>query len=394
MKGLTNAISQSGGGGGGDTISAVNRTNAIIREGDKVWINKDSVIPNSKYEWTRFSSNVQAVADALVQIGYCSGGYLYKLSDTEATGLSSTTSQFINTFAYQEDGAVSFVGSRGGIYTLTTDELLKNIYGSITSANLFQNGYASRKETVYKLDMVNGGVIKQWSTPQAYGSCCLVYNNIAYGANSSLTLVVWKLAEDGSSTKETYKHGISPSAYVFGYTSDMKLAFATSGNNSNFTAMNGKIIYKITENGDKLLFTAMTSAELPTKLQAIISSCNMTYNPKTGILAAANASEYLLYKYENGSLTEFAVDLGIDDLIDSGYTIVSVPMLSEDSGRAAILLHGSSRYRPYTCLLQKTSEYNLVAYKSYMTTVDTLTGKANQDIPSGGTGEVTTILAD
>ena len=174
----------------------------------------------------------------------------------------------------------------------------------------------------------------------------------------------------------------------------MKLAFATSGNNDNITQLNKKIIYKISENGDKLLFTAMTSAEVPAKLQAIISSCYMTYNSKTGILAAANNSEYLLYKYENGSLTELAVDLGIGELIDSGYTIQSVPMLSEDGGRAAILLFGNSEYRPYTCLLKKTSEYNLVAYKSYMLTVDTLTGKANQDIPSGGTGEVTTILAD
>lgn len=393
MKGLTNAISQSGGGGGGDTISAVNRTNTTIREGDKVWINKNSVIPNSKYEWTSAQYTNVAVADALVQIGcFNSGGY--KLNDTEAVKLDSITGfQNPGIFIYQEDGTATFVGSRGGIFTLTTDELLKGI-GGPSNSNLFQNGYASRKETVYKLDMINGGVTKQWNTPSAYLSCSFVYNNIAYGADSSTTLVVWKLAEDGSATRETYKHGISYTAYVFGYTSDMKLAFAASGSNSNFSGQHRKIIYKISENGDKLLFTAMTSAELPTKLSAIMDSCDMIYNPKTGILSAANASEYLLYKYENGSLVELAVDLGIGELIDSGYTIQSVPMLSEDGGRAAILLFGNGNYRPYTCLLQKTSEYNLVAYKSYMTTVDTLTGKANQDIPSGGTGEVTTILAD
>lgn len=394
MKGLTNAISQSGGGGGGDTISAVNRTNATIREGDKVWINKDSVVPNSKYEWAAGSgTRLVSVADALVQIG-CFGSTGYKLNDTEATRLDSVTGfQNPSTYIYQEDGTATFVGRRGGICTLTTDELLKSI-GGPNAANLFQNGYASRNETVYKLDMVNGGVIKQWTTSQAYTSCSFVYNNIAYGANSSTTLVIWKLAEDGSATQETYKHGISHGVYAFGYTSDMKLAFATSGNNDNITQLNKKIIYKISENGDKLLFTTMTSSELPTKLSAIMNSCNMIYSPKTGILSVANNSEYLFYKYENGSLTELAVDLGIGELIDSGYTIQSVPMLSEDGGRAAILLFGNSKYRPYTCLLKKTSEYNLVAYKSYMLTVDMLTGKANQDIPSGGTGEVTTILAD
>lgn len=390
MKGLTNAISQSGGGGGGDTISAVNRTNATIREGDKVWINKDSTVPNSKYEWATAQYNYVAVVDALVQIGcFYSGGY--KLNDTEATRLDSITGfQDPSTYIYQEDGTATFVGSRGGIFTLTTDKLLKSI-GGPNSSDLFQNGYASRNETVYKLDTVNGGVIKQWTLKPSGSACCFVYNNIAYGNNYS-TPYIWRLAEDGTATEERYSHGIS--GYVFGYTSDMKLAFATTGNSNNITQLNNKIIYKISQNGDKLLSTPMPADEIPTKLQAIMNSCSMIYNSKTGILSAANTSEYLLYKYENGSLIELAVDLGISDLIDSGYTIKSVPMLSEDGGRAAILLHGNGNYRPYTCLLKKTSEYNLVAYKSYMITSDTLTGKANQDIPSGGTGEVTTILAD
>lgn len=390
MKGLTNAISQSGGGGGGDTISAVNRTNATIREGDKVWINKDSVIPNSKYEWYSAQYSNVAVVDALVQIGcfYSSG---YKLNDTEAIRLDSITG-FRNpgTFIYQENGTATFVGSRGGIFTLTTDELLKGI-GGPSNSNLYQNGYASQNDSVYKLDMVNGGVIKQWNL-NIMSDCNFVYNNIVYGSNYG-TAYIAKLAEDGTYTEERYNHGIS--GYIFGYTSDMKLAFATLGNSNNLEQLTSKAIYKMSENGDKLLFTSMTSAEIPTKLQAIINSCCMIYNPKTGILAAANASEYLLYKYENGSLVELAVDLGIGELIDSGYKIATVPMLSEDGGRAAILLFsGGGYYHPYTCLLQKTSEYNLVAYKSYMTTIDTLTGKANQDIPSGGTGEVTTILAD
>lgn len=390
MKGLTNAISQSGGGGGGgDTISAVNRTNATIREGDKVWINKNSVVPNSKYEWATAQYNNVAVADALVQIG-CFNSTGYKLNDTEATVLDSITGfQNPNTYIYQEDGTATFVGSRGGIFTLTTDELLKGIGGS-SSARLWQNGYAAWSTTVYKLDIVNGGVIKQWNISPSGSTCLFVYNNIAYGENYS-TPYIWRLAENGSATQERYNHGCS--AYVFGYTSDMKLAFATSGNNNNFIDNNNKVIYKISENGDKLLFTAMTSAELPTKLQAIMSSCKMLYNPKTGILSAANNSEYLLYKYENGSLKELAVDLGIGELIDSGYTITTVPMLSEDGGRAAILLCSSGGYyHPYTCLLQKTSEYNLVAYKSYMTTVDTLTGFANTDIQSGQSGEISTTL--
>lgn len=391
MKGLTNAISQSGGGGGGDTISAVNRTNATIREGDKVWINKDSTVPNSKYVWNSARYSEVAVVDALVQIG-CFNTRGYKLNDTEAIRLDSVTGfQNPSTFIYQENGTATFVGSRGGIFTLTTDELLKGI-GGPSSSTIFQNGYAGRETILYKLDMVNGGVTKQWTLDSSSRDCFFVYNNIAYG-NDYSTPYIWRLAEDGTSTKERYYHGIS--GYIFGYTSDLKLAFASIGNSSNLLGRQGKNIYKISENGDKLLFTAMTSAELPTKLQAIMDSCNMIYNPKTGILAAANASEYLLYKYENGSLVELAVDLGIGELINSGYTIQTVPMLSEDGGRAAILLSSSGGYyHPYTCLLQKTNEYNLVAYKSYMTTVDTLTGKANQDIPSGGTGEVTTILAD
>lgn len=393
MKGLTNAISQSGGGGGGDTISAVNRTNAIIREGDKVWLNKNSVVPNSKYNWTDlsyYSATSAAISDSTCQVGLCGNNQVYSLKDSSAE-LLVTQSTDINAQAlYLEDGTVLY-GGTSGVFTLTADSLVTKINGN-RSIRFFSNLYDAHRTKVSLWDIKNGVTSKTW-TYERLDNTFFIYNGYVYGQDEFNNYITAKLNDDGTMTDMAYSHGLR-SYYAFGYTSDLKYIFCSEvGNSLNFDIA-AKSVYRAEPFGDMLKFTKLQDGDLPTKLQAIINSCCLAFNPMTNILSVANETEYLFYKYENEELVELAIDLGIGDLLSDGYAITNCPFINSDLSRAVIGLYKDSRFYPYTCLIQKTSDYNLVAYKSYMITADTLTGKANQDIPSGGTGEVTTVLVD
>lgn len=394
MKGLTNAISQSGGGGGGDTISAVNRTNATIREGDKVWINKNSVVPNSKYTWDtpKYYSEYAAISDSTCQVGAYGSNKVYSLKDTSAELVETQATSVGKQVIYTEDGTVLYgaSGNAYGMYTLTADSLVTKI-NSNRSVNFFPNLYDAYRTRVSLWDIKNGVASKTW-TYDSLRTAYFVYNGYMYGQDESMNNITLKLNNDGTMTDMAYSHGLM-AYYAFGYTSDLKYIFCNKGNALNLD-ISAKTVYRAEPFGDMLKFTKLQDGDLPTKLQAIINNCSLAFNPVSNILSVANETEYLFYKYENEELVELAIDLGIGDLLADGYAITNCPFINSDLSRAVIGLYKDSKFYPYTCLIQKTSDYNLVDYKTYMITADTLTGKANQDIPSGGTGEVTTILAD
>lgn len=392
MKGLTNAISQSGGGGGGDTISAVNRTNAVIREGDKVWVNKNSVVPNSKYTWDtpKYYSSYVAISDSTCQVGAYGSNKCYSLKDTSAELIETQATSVGKQVIYTEDGTVLYgaSGNANGMYTLTLESLVTKVNNN-RSYIIFPNLYGSYKTSVSLWDIKNGVASKTWSY-DSLRATYFVYNGYVYGIDEyTMNNITLKLNEDGTMTNMSYRHALDDN--VIGYTSDLKYIFIGDADTLDLAR---RTVYRAAPNGDMLKFTRLQDGDLPTKLLTMINSCSMTFNPVSNILSVANETEYLFYKYENEELVELAIDLGIGDLLADGYTITNCPFINSDLSRAVIGLNKDDVFYPYTCLIQKTSDYNLVAYKSYMITADTLTGKANQDIPSGGTGEVTTILAD
>lgn len=65
MKGITNAITQSGSGGGGDIVYAVNNTGSEIVANQKVWLNKHNLDENEAYQYkpSQLSTQYLAVFD-------------------------------------------------------------------------------------------------------------------------------------------------------------------------------------------------------------------------------------------------------------------------------------------------------------------------------------------
>ena len=59
MKGITNAVVLQGGGGGGETVFAVNNTGTAIVRGTKAWLNRHNLDENTAYQHYAGGSRTQ-----------------------------------------------------------------------------------------------------------------------------------------------------------------------------------------------------------------------------------------------------------------------------------------------------------------------------------------------
>ena len=103
MLGKTNATT-GGSSGGGDTVTAINKTGAVINEGDKVWLQKDAQVGDNDYRLDNGVSNRSAFF--VTRTGdYAFSGHngFYKL-DNGFTKVKSFTQQNSYNLRYMDNG--------------------------------------------------------------------------------------------------------------------------------------------------------------------------------------------------------------------------------------------------------------------------------------------------
>lgn len=393
--GINNCVQVYGGSGGGDTVSAINKTGAAISQGDKVWINPEGVNVGNHYQWANDVTFVYPVyGDEHLLVGgtttkLCAIG---ALSDTLISGVDAPYGKKLT---YLDSGETIMVNYNGA-NILKADSLLTN-FGK--AANVFQSGYTTtfnaREPTVIKKINVNSLEISNTWTLDKNVSINAVIDSIAYGYDHGyMQYKTYTLADDNTFVSESFNHGIlfGSNTSAIGITGDRAYAIVAGGNNLSDNI--SLTFYSMTYNGSKYTFTSVVDSDLPAEIVNIKSACKAVFNVNNNILTMSSGSTYLVYKYINGQFVKQNIDLGISSLIPENGSLYC-PLFSRDMSRAIVRISNTSgNYNTYTCLLQNTfADYSLVAYKPYLITQSTLTGKASESINSVAIGSVATVVA-
>lgn len=391
---LPDTIASISGGGGGDTVSAINKTGAAISQGDKVWINSEGVNIGNNYKWTVNNTSAYPVyGDEWLLVGGSISklAALGALTDIEITGVNAP---YAKKLTYLESGETIMVNYNGA-NILKADSLFTN-FGK--AANVFQSGYtttyAAREPTVIKkINASSLAITNTWTLGNNI-SINAVIDNVAYGYDHAYNQYkTYTLADDNTFVSESFNHGISfgSNLSTIGITSDRAYAIVAGNNLQDEGSLT---FYSMAYNGSKYTFTAVADSELPAEIVSIKSACRAVFNINNNILTLSSGVTYLVYKYINGQFVKQNIDLGISSLIPENGSIYC-PLFSRDRGRAVVRIKNTSgTYDSYTCLLQNTfADYSLVTYKPYLIAQSTLTGKASDGINSAAIGSVATVVA-
>lgn len=394
MMGINNCVVVSGGSGGSDTVSAINKTGEVINQGDKVWINPEGVNVGNNYQWIANNTSAYPVyGDEWLLVG----GSISKLAalgilaDTEIIGVNAP---YAKKLTYLESGETIMVNYNGA-NILKADSLFTN-FGQAT--NVLQSGYityyASRASSfIKKINASSLAITNTWTLGN-HISINAVIDNIAYGYDHGYNQYkTYTLADDNTFVSESFNHGISfgSNLSTIGITSDRAYAIVAANNLQDSGSLT---FYSMAYNGSKYTFTVVADSELPAEIVNIKSACRAVFNVNNNILTLSSGATYLVYKYTNGQFVKQNIDLGISSLIPENGSIYC-PLFSRDMGRAVVRIKNTSgTYDSYTCLLQNTfADYSLVTYKPYLIDPNTLTGKASASINSSAIGSVATVVA-
>lgn len=390
MKGLTNAISQSGGGGGGDTISAVNKSGSAIREGDKVWLNNNAHTAGQSIKTSGYIMTSMFYPGVITPDGntFVTWGNFYNV------GLSEIKQ--IGTYNRWSGGARPRTLNNGMMFgtDLGSGHLVRldypNNWGSYQRVGyLLNEQYTYFLRNINKVNMDTGEILYSVASGIANTYSLIMINNTIYDLANANKYVLTDNGESLSISQGTYNNMVANINNIpLGKTKDNKyITTVASYDASRFD----KILNFNVET------ETLTQAELPADMQPFAgTSASVYWNGSGEYLVFYNnqTKEYGIFKYttESGFVkVPFTLPA---DLIPYDYTnwVFSI----NDSGDRVGLLTtpDNNKLYPTVVFLDSANGYSITKYSPFNISENSLTGKASQDIPSGGTGEVTTILAD
>lgn len=372
MLGKTNAVIGTGGGGGA-TVTAINKTGATITAGSKVWINENVQTQGSSYQFAGVNEE-----------GYLSrsGNFAYNGRDTFSITNESATnvgkvSAGSGKIRYMADNSVFANYGR-------VDEVAQ--YSLSTSTTLLGDDYFGFDSKYNRINMTDGSVIQSWTIGSGASSTlvadtCKVGNYFYRLTHNTSYMTKVTLNDDGTATgvKYNYSPVDSNSRYPIGVTIDNKyIVAASSGSNLSSSGY-----LRIVEVIDEDNFKELPQSEMPAELQKYFSTAKgfFVFNPYTGILTAVDSTsiDYVVMKYENGEWKAVPVTL---DLPEDITAFISGLVVSDDLSRASISYkatqYGSSSYA-HIVNLTTTEGYVAVPYRFYNINENTITGYASND---------------
>lgn len=372
MQGNTNAVIGKGGGGGA-TVTAINKTGSTITAGSKVWINENVQMAGSSYKFA--GSNVESCLSR-------SGNFAYTSSDTYSITNESATN-------------VGKVAAGSGKIRYMADNSVFANYGRVddvaqyslpTSTQAFGDDFFGFDSKFNKINMTDGSVIQSWTIGSGASNIlvadtCKVGNYFYRLTHNTSYMTKVTLNDDGTATGVRYNYSSvdTSSRYPIGVTTDNKYIIA----DSTASNLDSTGYLRIVEVIDEDNFKELPQSEMPTDLQKYFSTAKgyFVFNPYTGILTAVDSTsiDYVVMKYENGEWTTVPVTL---DLPEDITAFTSGLVLSDDLSRASISYkatqYGSSSYA-HIVNLTTTQGYVAVPYRFYNVTEDTITGYAGND---------------
>lgn len=387
MLGKTNAVSKSGGGGSGNVIQAINKTGELINSGDKVWLNNNAYIAGQFIKANTSTTSPYSSPGIITPDGntFVTWGKFFNVGLTEINQ--------IDTFNNWSGGCISRTLNNGMTFGvgLGSNHLVRLDYPN--NWGKYQNvGYLLNEQYTYdtnrninKVNMDTGEILYSVASGIAFTYSLIMINNTIYDLAKTNKYILTDNGESLSIAQETYNNMVASNGNIpVGKTKDNKYIIILSSQYAYGTA---KIFNFDVET------ETLTQAEIPTDMQPFIGvQVYIFWNGSGEYLTFYNAKtkEYGIFKYttENGFVkVPFTLPTDLTLYEDS---VISI----NDNGDKIGLMttpDGSKIY-PTVVFLDTVDGYSVTKYSPFNISENSLTGKANQDIPSGGTGEVSTVL--
>ena len=413
MLGQTNTFKQSGNSGGGDTIQAVNRTGVSIGKGAKVWVipqaqqagdgftiyrgsdGNTEFITDNNCNYIRYSSGLYYLGNGSSEL--ITGGFSSFVSDAiynyGGSSASVTTGNYrINILFNGEVIVPDYVASRAD-FIIPSSNQTKIYWGSTSSRNI----YSYDKETDKFIEYTN-----QDNLGFASDSCFFIKDSILYCTGLSYR---WYAKLDESSSCFTKLGDLTISGHnqiaPLGLTSDGKI-IGIYARNSNTTF--GVLFAELISESELKIYTSEEASQLAECYYGV-SNIYARYFPDSQILTYVKCREtsslndfiYGVFKYNaDGKWQKLNVVLPAEVPENLGYSATQYCKylaVSTDMSRCIVGYWVSSSSQVlYRYQLENFDGNNLYQYRREIITENCLTGKANQDILSGESGEVSTVL--
>lgn len=376
MMGINNCVQVYG--GGGDTVSAINKTGAAISQGDKVWINNGSQVAGSQLTVNQsvVGGILGPVIDPSGTFGW-SADIKYSLTADTITKIGETIGAYAGKVVYGAGNSMFLHGDTGA---QRCDSI--NQYSLGDSSNLITNGsymlMGSGTSTLKKIDLNTGEVLKTYSKTAANEGWYVSFGNIVYdiGVGGS-TAEKWTIDDETLSVTETsipFDNG--PAMYPIGVTADGKYIICGRSTQSTFSTTSFvRIVERISEDHLK----SLPENEIPADLQPYFGAKKgfISFNPNNGILAVVvSPTDYVVMQYKNGSWYKLNIDLGYPE---NATGVTCGVTFSNDMNRCSIgYKTASTGTKTQARFVNLTTVTGFVAsaYKPYNISAETVTGYA------------------
>lgn len=408
MLGKTNAVSASG-GGSGDIVQAVNRTGKLIHSGEKVWIAPQT---QQKGNGFQFYGGTIAYSRFLTDndcnyIRYGTG--LYFLGNDDLEPISSEYNYFYDDFIYYNygDSASALQYSPYKISILTNGEVIMPEYnGKSADYPIPSNSltmiywFSDYDKTLYSYNKETRETKKYTNTDNLssiYDRQSFIIDNILYTVGGDWYAKIDENSASFSKIGSLSVKGYAREIYPLGITNDKKI--------TGYYPSRGVMFAEIQNENELYIFTPEEVGELKECYFDTTSNIYPMFFPDSQIITYIKYQNYIsgseftygVFKYSgNNKWQKLNVVLPIEPPTNLEYVPTQYCQylaISTDLSKCIIgYWNSSSMFMLYRYQLENSDVNNIYKYRREINTENWLTGKANQDIPNGQTGEVSTVL--
>ena len=394
MLGKTNAtISSGGSGGGGATVTAVNKTGAAITSGEKVWLNDGGQVQGSSYQmygWSGTTTYYQSYANVIDPTGQYGSrsSNVYSLTGTEATQISTSFEGVGGSHSfYFYDGENEVMLISSAPFSVTNYGWFNiynyNVWG-YDSLFIIIPGYKSNycmtdKQTIKTFDYTTGVLSDTYTLTTSFSG----YKSY-YFIYLDLYKTIYYLNGSNSHYFEITNEGLVENNIVLsakgicpiGCTHDSQFVVCKSTLASTYGQLR---LLKVNSQFD---IVTLTQTEMPADLQDYYEadSC-ITFNAKTQVLTCTknNSSDYVVMQYSNGEWEKLNIDLSAE-LTNYPYWRGCL-FLSDDLSRAVLNVGTAANTGYYGRVVNLTTQSGYIAqnYSPNIITENSITGYAAED---------------
>ncbi|MBR6515434.1 MAG: hypothetical protein IKT40_01115 [Bacilli bacterium] len=374
---------------GGDTVTAINKTGAVINEGDKVWLQKDAQVGGTSFNISSGNNRVGFITRTGNNVFNSYGSKFYSVTSSGLTEIQKiSVSIYAQTLKYMANGTTFLAPYNTKDDSSRVDEnaqvMLPDLYYPICDDLFMVNG---RNWYLYKLNLDTFEEVKGWY----FENNALTSTNIFIIGNKLYVQgKMFELPENGgtipSGTTGTTVSGLPSSQTYMGVTSDGKYLLTCYSN--SLTSGSTLTIHEVV---NETKFRLVQASELPAEFQPFYNGASQPvciFNPYTGVLTCVvpQTQQYLVAKYENGSWNVLPITLNHEGNDLQCLTV------ADDFSRVCYISGTTSKYNNTIANLETTSGYAAIPYKTYNINEQTLTGKAKASAENGAEVEVSTVL--